>query len=168
MVRLDGTRMKTPKAMTLLRDEAEGRTRVTRRWFHPNALLFFAITVPLLEAVHELVWIGYRTTGLALGALTLVALYTLLAELVNRTYVELKGDVLRVWHGPLPWPGSMRVKVNALKRTTTQQDALNPKHRSLTLLDGDDDELAILHGLRTEDEARCLEHAIREHCGLSQ
>lgn len=166
MARLDGTRMKTPKAMTLLRDEAEGRTRVTRRWFHPNALLFFAITIPLFEAVHELVWIGYRATGLALGALTLVSLYTLLAELVNRTYVELKGDVLRVWHGPLPWPGSLHVRVHALTRTTSQQDALNPKHRSLTLLDGEDDELAVLHGLRTEEEAHFLEQAIRTHCAL--
>jgi hypothetical protein len=158
--------MTTPKAMTLLRDDAEARTRVTRRWFHPNALFLLAFTIPWFEVVHELLWIGYRVTGLALGVFALCAMYMLAAEIVNRTYVELKGDVLRVSHGPLPWPGTMHVRVNALKRTTTQQDALNPKHRSLTLLDGEDDELAVLRGLRTEEEARFLEHAIRAHCGL--
>jgi hypothetical protein len=160
-------RMTTPKAMTLLRDDAEARTRVTRRWFHPNALFFFAITIPVLEVVHELLFIGYRLMGVALGVFAVSAMYMLAAEIVNRTYVELKGDELRVWHGPLPWPGSMRVKVQALRGTTTQQDARNPKYRSLTLLDVEGAELALLGGLRTEEEARFLEHTIRAHCGLA-
>jgi hypothetical protein len=84
--------------------------RLEYRWHNPFAYLYLAVLpLPLISAGLYFGGSGMPFFVLLLAcAMPAPLIYSGLCMLVNRTVVEV-GEEVRVWHGPLPWPGRVSV-----------------------------------------------------------
>lgn len=95
--------------------------------------------------------------------------YRVLCELVNRTAVEV-GDVLRVWHGPMPWPGG--VELPSSEVTAVYCVPVAYKGKTITVsyavkaVTEEEPEVTLLSGLPTLPRAKFFERQIERWLGL--
>jgi hypothetical protein len=96
--------------------------------------------------------------------------YRVLCELVNRTVIEV-GDVLRVWHGPFPWPGGVElpaVEVLAVFCVPVASRGKKAVTVSYTVKAATEEgsEVTLLTGLDTLPRAKFFELTIERWLGL--
>ncbi|MCG8418749.1 MAG: hypothetical protein MJE77_12500 [Proteobacteria bacterium] len=93
------------------------------RWFHKKHWFLFGITglwlvflivwysVAVLKDDQFMMWFAVVHLIAGLGLL-----YLSIAMVKNRTAVSVRGEVLEVHHGPLPWSGNKRLSVRELSQ----------------------------------------------------
>lgn len=155
-------------------DESICRARVVRwptgvcvswRWFGEPAAVGGAALAMFVGAV------AYGTGEMAgnycNGAVIVIGVYWLSAQCLNRTIVTASRSQIRVWHGPVPWPGSKMLRADAVTRVYakihvalsggSQADVsfavqvVDQEHRDVTLVSGIyDEQIAdlVVHELR--------------------
>ncbi len=62
-------------------------------------------------------------------AIGLLLVYATLAGLLNRTVIKVTSEFLTVWHGPVPWWGNRRLRVDELDRLYCDKDTTSGKDR---------------------------------------
>jgi hypothetical protein len=182
----------TPKGITVIDDataapdpgyrDAPRRRPVTviRRWF--------SAMVPVLAAFCVL-WDGflffwYRSvTG---GSLVfqlvpvihviagLVMTYLALAGFLNRTTIRLTPDELVIRHGPLPFPGNVRLAADDIAQIRCDEQVAESKNgtsRSYRLIarrKSGEPEVRLLSLLHDPDQAYFLQEILRDRLGLAR
>lgn len=101
-------RRRVPRPARLRVEEGDGRFTVSWRWLRNEHLAFLCVPF-MLVVVRSMIVLAeglerYRPQGV--DVLVLASAWLCAAYLLNRTWVEVSGQTLRVRHGPIPWPGA--------------------------------------------------------------
>lgn len=149
-------------------------------WRSPFALALALVCLPL--GAVALGWLGLALRGspaalnpvlLLLSLLGLGLGYVLLAELLNRTVVEVEAGRLAVRHGPLPWPAPPVLRGEALWQLYTRVHTSGRPGRRRTLsyqiwaLGRGGSATLVIGSLRTLDQALYLEQQIEAALGIA-
>jgi hypothetical protein len=147
---------------------------IVRRWFTPAylGLLFFCIgwdaflvfwySIALRGGAWLMVVFPIAHVAIGVG-LT----YTTLAGLINRTWIAVQDGWLTVRHGPIPWRGNHRLRVEAVKQLFCEQGK-GKKGVSFGLFAVLDDgrKLPLVTSVETPDQALFLEQVLEDHLGI--
>ncbi len=108
-----------PKGYAVSRDG--GTLTITRRWRSPAAFALLAFCA-FWDGFLVLWMAGAVAAGNAAMALFpiihiavgVLLTYTMVAQFLNTTTISVGGGQLRVWHGPMPWPGKKELSTAGL------------------------------------------------------
>lgn len=141
---------------------------------HPWFDGFFLLILPV--AVMGIAWYawpglsdgGWSAVGswLMLGVAATLA-YFGLCVLVNVTEYRIEDGWLSVRHGPLPWPGNVRIPTDRILQISTRVH--HSRHHlsySLWATVAGRSSVRLAEGIRSPDEARSVERAIERHLGI--
>jgi hypothetical protein len=174
----DPTALPPVPAGVVVTDDGLSR-RLSFRWFGPGTLLQGLFVIGWDTFLVVWYWnaafkgpVDWFAVVFPVGhvAVGVYMKYTLLCQLVNRTVVEV-GDVLRVWHGPVPWPGGTELPASEViavycvpvassgKKTITVSYAVKAATE-------DGPEVTLLAGLDTLPRAKFFERQIERWLDL--
>jgi hypothetical protein len=177
----EGVRRKVPRPGSIQYSESPEGIRLARRWFTPGLifLLFFCI-----------VWDGFLVFwySMAIGgagppgffswifilfpichvAVGIGLTYFVIAGFLNRTLIDVSRDELRVWHGPVPWKGNVRLDVERIDQLycSFTQSSKGAQSFGVNVLLKDGRQLKLCSMLSSADEGRYLVRAIEDYLGL--
>jgi hypothetical protein len=152
------------------KQEASG-VKLTQRWFSWMAVMMVPFCL-LLDAAVLFAYVLVPKGDLAFAAsllllpgvlMALGASYYVLARLVNRTVVRVRGSRLSIWHGPLPWAGNQSVAASQVKGFRCEKRILRNyagdiwETYTLSAFLEDGRELELLHGIGSFSAAHILE-----------
>lgn len=159
-------------------DTSDNRLRISWRWWSPAHLfimVFAAFWDTFMVIWYSIAIVGQQwqmaAVGTIHGAVGVGLAYYAITGLVNRTRVTLSANQVAVEHGPLPWPGSRaldRAEVEQLyvsRQETQNKGQVNVSFSLQVLLRGGQ-EVAIVSGLESADQARFLESRIEAALGI--
>lgn len=159
-------------------DTTGDRLHITWRWWNASHLfimLFAAFWDAFMVVWYSIAILGQQWEMAAFGVLHAAVgiglAYYAITGLVNHTRITLTPSRVAVAHGPLPWPGARtleRSDVEQLyvsRQETTNKGQVNVSYNLQVVLRGGE-ELAIVSGLQSADQARFLESRIETALGI--
>jgi hypothetical protein len=180
-------RPRVPQPEKLLVEDTGGGLRISWSWWSPvflflvlfciawdGFLIFwyqmaFGMNAPWIFKVFPLI---HLAVGVGLT-------YFTIAGFLNRTTIEVAGDVLTVRHGPLPWPGNRTVPVADVEQFYCQEKTHVGRHSGphyshptvswtyqvcAVLKDGH--KVTVLSGLHDKDRALFIEQQLEEYLDI--
>lgn len=175
----DLERVELPLPRGLKIDEAAGRMKITRSWFHPTILFlaFFCLfwdgflVVWYSIALTQGLWIMavFPVIHVAVGiGLT----YTVLLGFVNKTTFEIGHDRLKITHGPLPsWTKASDITAPTIAQLYVKRNVSHTKNGSQTNYElqailADGRHVQIAENIENESQALYLEQSIEDFLGI--
>ena len=157
-----------------------GSFRIVRRWFavHFFFLLFFCIAWDSFlffwySMVGNAPWI-FKVFPIAHVAVGVGLTYYTVAGFVNRTVIEAAMNQLRVWHGPIPWPGNCVIPTSDLEQLYCQMDVHHHSNNSgpgfsyrVNAILAGGKKIKLVSGLTDADQALFIEQQIEKRLGIA-
>jgi hypothetical protein len=148
-----------------------------RRWYAAGAWGFLVVSVfwgSLLTSWCSTMQpsvLAYLLPGV-LAVFELAAVYGTIAAFVNRTTIAVRGDLLSIRHGPLPWGRNEEVAVGDIAQLYTEEEISRGKrgpdrtyHLYALLRSGE--RIRLLETLPQPEQALWLEQRIEDHLGIA-
>jgi len=134
-----------------------------------NSFLVFWFSTAF--SMDRIVWIMvlFPIAHVAVG---LFVAYQAITGLVNRTQISVSGEVLRVRHAPLPWPGNRDMPASSLDQlyckevVTRTKNGGTQRRYELHALTQEGTRVKLLKRLDDLDQALFLEQQIEIHLGI--
>lgn len=174
------TRSPVPQPASFRVEETGNGIRITWRWFAPAFLflLFFCIAWDSFLVFWYSMAFGtnapwiFKVFPIAHLAVGIGLTYFTLSGFLNRTVIELTPELLKVEHGPLPWPGNRTLPVLDVDQLYCK-DRFQPVQRgrpSLTYqvcaLLKDGRTVTLLSWLTERDQALFVEQTLEKWLGI--
>lgn len=173
------TTLGPPRGVTV--EQTGAALRITRRWFHPLAVLVLLVLVPLL------IWLGVTSRidfdlprwmlpivdslAILLGGL---CTYALVMMLVNRTVIEVTNERLSISHGPLPGLLPRRVvSASEIEQLFCEEHgwyinvAVKDRDYELKAIMADGGTISLLEDIPNAKQAHYLEQEIEHRLGIA-
>lgn len=171
------TRAEVPQPERIRVVEDGGGFRAERTWYSPIIFLYLGFAV--FWDAFLFVWFS---KAFSVGAFVLFALphavvgigltYFVLVSFFNRTIVEIRGNRLRCFHEPFPWPGSANLDVRDIRQLYVQEKMSYGQHGHshrrfrLYALTQVGEKVLLIRGLREMDEALFFEQQVERFLGI--
>jgi hypothetical protein len=166
--------MPMPRGLTIF--EHGGTLQLVRRWFGLGTI----VTLLLCIAFDTYLVLAFTTDAYAglefpeslvpiiLVAGGVVATYTTIAGLLNRTIIEAGATYLTLRHIPVPWRGNRKIPVSELQQLFCQahEKRKSSTTYSLNAVLGNGRTLRLLEDLSEAKQVLFLEHALEKHLGI--
>lgn len=102
----------------------------------------------------------------------LVMLYLFLAFLVNKTQMRVGFNTIKLWHGPVPWPGKFAMDRTQVENFYCQQYSMYQKNKQpvwgfkVVLKDKNGQERDCFRGITDYNVALSIEQELERHLGI--
>src|SRR5438105_3473529 len=138
-------------------DIEDGSLVITKHWRTMFSIIF-AVAYPLIAMVMvltcSLLWADKawysKLFAVVFMLMTVNAGYTLLAQLLNHTRVEVSEDLLTVVHGPLPWPSGCNIRLDQVKCVSLERRSRHPWNALYAQMLGGES-ILIFHSTNADD-----------------
>jgi hypothetical protein len=156
-----------------------GRLRLAWPWTQDfDRLLFFALTIIWYGLVYSFYGrsLDIELLGTQLPVLAILILigYLPIAQLINKTVIEVNRNTLNLFFEPLPWPGKKSFASDDVSQIYCKEDSRRksgsgadrkPTYTVNGILKNGND-LVLVAWLETPEQARFIEQSIEEHLGI--
>jgi hypothetical protein len=152
----------------------DSRVKIEWRWWTPAYLVLFAFclfwNLFLGLLFYSITFSGHASVFAYLCPILHVAVgvglaWVSLAVFFNRTEVTVDNGVLRVWIGPIPWPGKLTCPVKDLRQLYVRREIHHGKNGSRETFDvmavsATGSRRVLLRALRQQDQALFVEQEL--------
>lgn len=110
------------------------------------------------------------------GALSIGAIYSAVAGLLNKSSILVSKEALEVRHKPVPWPGNKRLLVEDIKQLYTKEKRSTDSDKNTTITyqvyvvtgnrNGNEKDIKLISGLEKNEQAVFIEREIEKYLGI--
>ncbi len=166
-----------PKNFTV-RHTGDG-LEIVRTWFSAGTvfLTFFCLIwngfmigwfyTALTQKVYSMAFFGSLHAAAGIGLL-----YATLAGFLNKTYIRIAYNALKVTHAPIPWPGRRDIARQDIKQLYVKQITHSGKHGhthsyTVEVITTHGKTIKLVSGFPNTEEARFIEQEVEKYIGIT-
>ena len=156
----------------IIAHDSEKEFRLILKWKRPLSMILYALAIGwnvafviglmgwIMTTEHNLVILGFLGAELVTG---LIVLYIALAMMQNFTVVRVTASSFRIMHGPIKWPGNLKIESKEIVQVTHIE---RPSTRRLRILVRGGKVVDVIDGLGEPHQARFIQFQVERHLGM--